>query len=194
MKNQLINLNLIYKMIIAVLLIALCITFYFGFMKEEEQPVLEEVQPVETVVSNPIAEVPTSELVTLDYCDDRLFYAYIEDGFLYYYNAAGYGQFVANSTPMAKYEDLSNITRMKVYNLGTGVNPVPFLITEEGKVYKIDHYIDKDMDTNIQVNLCEALVDYEVADILSHTGETYSRYELLLKDGTTQTVEIDYGY
>ena len=36
-----------------------------------------------------------------------------------------------------KYEGLSNVIKVKVFNIGTGINKVPFLITEDGKVYEV---------------------------------------------------------
>ena len=171
MKNQSAKANLTTKIciiVIVLLAIALIITFYFGF------------------INSPTEKMQTSELVTLYYePDNTLFYAYIEDGFLYYYNDIDRA-FVSSSN-VQKYEGLGSITRMETYNLGTGVNPVPFLITEEGRVYYIDYFTDD----GIRVELYEGLADYEVADILSHSGEMSSVFELLLKDGTTQTVECE---
>ncbi len=172
--------NKVYVVIIGILLLALSVVFYLGFIKAPKQP------PVEVVENETTAVVPTSELVTLFYeIDNRLFYAYIEDGDLYYIN--GHNVSFAISSNVQKYEGLSNITRMETYNQGTGVNPVPFLITEEGQVYFVDYYVGN----GIEVKRYEGLADYAVEDILSHSGEMSSVFELLLKDGTTQTVECE---
>lgn len=170
----------IYVAIISILLIALVLVSYLGFIKDTGQ------QPTEVPINETPAVVPTSELVTMFYeVDNRLFYAYIEDGNLYYINDNNVP--FATSSNVEKYADLSNITRMETYNLGTGVNPVPFLITEGGQVYYIDYYADD----GIAVKLYDGLAGYEVKDILSHSGEMSSVFELLLKDGTTQTVECE---
>ncbi len=166
--------------IIGILFIALVTVCYLGFIKDEKK------QPQEIVANEAAASIPTSELVTLFYeIDNRVFYAYIEEGDLYYFN--GHNVSFATSSNVEKYADLSNITRMETYNLGTGVNPVPFLITEGGQVYYIDYYVDD----GIAVELYDGLAGYEVEDILSCSGEMSSVFELLLKDGTTQTVECD---
>lgn len=181
MKNQSVKVSLGTKVcivIISVLLIELIVVFYLGFIKDANQ------QPREAVLNDASEIVPTSELVTLFYeVDNTFFYAYIEDGYLYYFNDDDVT--FATSSNVQKYQELSNITRMETYNLGTGVNPVPFLITEEGKVYYIDCYVDD----GIKVELYEGLAGYAVEDIISHSGEMSSVFEILLKDGTTQTVE-----
>lgn len=150
-----------------------------------------------------IKTIPTSDLITLYYDVNNeganVFYAYIEDGYLYYFNddvradgvAEGAFDFtsvfrsnMAEYDGIKKYSELSNIKKMKTYNIGTGVNPVIFLITENGEVYTITIY----SDNGIKAEIYEVLKDYKVEDILSHTGEMYSVFELLLKDGSTKTV------
>ena len=150
--------------------------------------------------------IPTSDLVTLYYDVNNegadVFYAYIEDGYLYYFNenvradgvAEGAFDFtsvfrsnMAEYDGIKKYEGLSNIKKMKIYNTGTGVNPVVFLITESGEVYSISIYTESELNAKIY----EGLKDYKVEDILSHTGEMYSVFEVLLKDGSTKTVTVN---
>ncbi len=145
--------------------------------------------------------IPTTDLVTLYYeateARSNVFYAYINNGSLYYFTEAKQANgtkegafdfistFIASSTTK-KYEGLSNVKRMKTYNVGTGIDVVPFLITEDGKVYTVNIYGEND----IEVKLYEGLKDYKVEDILSHTGEEYSEFKLLLKDGSTKTVRV----
>ena len=168
--------------------IELCTSLYMEETKTEEN-----IQP----------NVPTSDLVTL-YCVStkdysHVFYAYIENGYLYYFNSHvdvgptdettyNYTSFF-NNGQTEKYTELNNIRRIKTFNIGTSVNPTPFLITTDGKVYQILH---KTTDS-IKVELYEALKDYEVEDILSQNGEMKNVFELLLKDGTTITVTEDLG-
>lgn len=193
--------NLIYILIIIILIIALAVVYYLGFDKEAESN-----QEGENNIENNIATiVPTSDLVTLYYEANNeranIFYAYIENGYLYYFNdyaeANGisegafdyFSSFITSSTNnenMVKYEGLNNIKRMKTYNVGTGVNPIPFLITEDGKVYTVNF---QSMD-DIKVEKYEGLSNYKIEDILIYSGEKYSSFEILLKDGTTKTISM----
>lgn len=138
--------------------------------------------------------IPTTDLVSLYYearqNGANVFYGYINNGALYYFteshegNNSGYISTFMPSSEMKKYAGLNNIKRIKTYNIGTGVKVVPLLITEDGKVYSVTFYGEKD----IKVELYEPLKNYKVEDILSHEGEEYSEFKLLLKDGTTKTV------
>ena len=126
----------------------------------------------------------------------ELIYVFIENGELYYYNkwtdqTEGDGSTFlwcfGNKEEMTKYSDLNNIKRIKRFNLGTSVNPVLFLITEDGKVYK--NYSGGG-DFKINFTLYSELAEYDVEDILEHDGETHDIWKLLLKDGTTKEVTI----
>lgn len=188
--------------IIIVLVFALGIVYYLGFVKDTTviENEIENNNEMDTV-----DVISTSDLVTLYYDANNeqanIFYAYIEDGYLYYFNdyATGNGvsegtfdftssliTYSTNNNGMQKCTSLNNIKKMKTYNLGTGINPVQFLITENGEVYTINYCTSDD----IEPTKYEALKNYEVEDILSYTGEMYSVFEILLKDGTTKTVTI----
>ena len=103
--------------------------------------------------------------------------AYVEDGYFYY---------SINGENAKKYEGLSNVTKVKVFNIGTGINKVPFLITEDGKVYEVK----KDLNGNIKAVIYKPLKNYKVEDILEKTGETKSIFKVLLKDKTIKEIEV----
>ena len=103
--------------------------------------------------------------------------AYVKDGYFYY---------SINGEDAKRYEELSNVTKVRVFNIGTGINKVPFLITEDGKVYEVK----KDLNGNIKAVMYKPLKNYKVEDILDKTGETKSIFKLLLKDKTTKEVEV----
>ena len=140
--------------------------------------------------------VKTSDLVTLYYninnANSMGLYAFIEDGELYYYKVfsedTAEKMFFGSKQEMKKYPNLNNIKRLKRYNLGTGINPVPFLITEDGKVYQINFYSNTKEEINVEPY--DEFKDYKVEDILSHEGEMYDIWEILLKDGTTKTITV----
>ena len=103
--------------------------------------------------------------------------AYAENGY-FYYSISG--------ETAKRYEGLSNVAKVKVFNIGTGINNVPFLITEDGTVYEVK----KDSNENIKAVMYKPLKNYKVEDILDKTGETKSIFKLLLKDKTTKEVEV----
>ena len=103
--------------------------------------------------------------------------AYVKDGYFYY---------SINGEDAKRYEELSNVTKVRVFNIGTGINKVPFLITEDGKAYEVK----KDLSGNIKAVIYKPLKNYKVEDILDKTGETKSIFKLLLKDKTTKEVEV----
>lgn len=202
--------------IIMLLIVALMILYYFGFIKrtEKEQDLLNENNKetmVATNVKNQTKEdeeknvteikskdIPTSDLTTLrfysTYDGISIFYAYIDDGYMYYYkeeniqNTNNGDEFhpVYGIGMMTKYTTINNIARIKKYNFGTGINQVPLLITEDGKVYEV--LLD---EGDLKTQLYEGLKEYKVEDILSHDGEMYDVFEILLKDGTTKTVTVN---
>lgn len=102
---------------------------------------------------------------------------YVKDGYFYY---------SINGENAKKYEGLSNVTKVKVFNIGTGINKVPFLITEDGKVYEVK----KDLNGNIKAVIYKPLKNYKVEDILDKTGETKSIFKVLLKDKTIKEIEV----
>ena len=100
--------------------------------------------------------------------------AVIKDGYLYYSKNE-------NEEPK-KIEGVSNIKYLYVYNIGTGVNKVPFVLTEDGVVYRL----------NSQEKLVkyDELSTYQIDKIINHEGEVYDVWTILLKDGTTKKVEV----
>ena len=156
-----------------------------------------------------IKTIHTSDLTTLNYYINdetaNIFYAYIEDGYLYYFNenadvnkiSEGTFQFMSGiikypgDKRVKKYEGLNNIKKMTTYNIGTGINPVVFLITETGEVYSMNIYSNFSSSNGVNIETYEGLKDYKIEDILSHDGEMYSVFEVLLKDGSTETVTVN---
>lgn len=127
----------------------------------EEIPNTEEIDVINQV--NNYGEPISPESIT-----------YLKDGYLY---------FAENGdTKAQQIEGVSNIKSLKVYNIGAGINRVPFVVTENGKVYRL----------NSKKELVEykELSEYEVDEIIDHTGEEYDVFTLLLKDGTIKKVEI----
>ena len=210
--------------IILILLTALGLVYYFGFVKtDNETPTIEanvqdfsssknnqnisSTQSEETDVTpnvNVVKTIPTTDLVTLYYeatdAGANIFYAYLNNGVLNYFidskvsnetsdSAFGFvSSYItssSNTNNMKQYSQLNNINRIKTYNIGTSINPTPFLITEDGQVYTVSIN-----DSNIQVNLYDSLKNYKVEDILNVTGEMSISFELLLKDGSKETVNI----
>lgn len=140
------------------------------------------------------SEVSASDLVTM-VCDgygDTIFYAYIEDGSMYYYrkDKCGIITWSDGNESMEKYEGIKNIKRVKTFNCGSGVDPTPCLITEDGEVYWLNNtYIGYGEDMSL--DKFSLLEDYLVEDILSFEGEWQYRLEVLLKDGRIINIESE---
>ncbi len=136
--------------------------------------------------------IPTSDLFVLKCGIDDLFYAYIEDGFLYYYQTDE--SFIYTESDkvrkMVKLEGLDNIKRMKLFNRGSGVDLYPCLITEAGEVYWVNNTYMFDRE-KVCVERFEFLKDYQVEDILSYSGEWRHKVEVLLKDGSIIYLESE---
>ncbi|MGN1271392.1 MAG: hypothetical protein ACI4UX_05470 [Clostridia bacterium] len=205
--------TIIYIFIIILLIIALGIIYYLGFIKNKEEiaklqneeiELKEKIQKLEK--ANSIdkedninqGQIPTSDLVTLNYEATnkgiRLFYGYIEDGYLYYYidekgemlevdDIVDFDATFCKGPEMLKYEEVNNIKRIKEFSGGPSITRTVFLITEDGKVYKANIY-----DEQFQVIICEELKEYKVEDILRYNTEKEWFYKILLKDGTTKIV------
>lgn len=75
---------------------------------------------------------------------------------------------------------------IKIFNVGTGVNQVFFIITDDGKAFETQ-------TDNLDFNLNIALKNYKVENVLNKTGEMANVFEVLLKDGTKKTVIEDLG-
>lgn len=153
---------------------------------------------------NTISEsaIPMNELCALTYMATNesinLFYGYIQDGKLFY---SFDNQWANNNSDTAfkymstenikQYDKLTNIKRIKIFNLGTGVNRVPLLITQDGKVYQVSIY-----DDELKISLFEELKDYDIDNIFEVSEPDMSnenwvtRCKVLLNDGTSKTIEI----
>lgn len=174
--------------------IELCTSLY------KNEQVTEEKENTKNII-----EVPTTDLVAI-YCDANnekaeLFFSYIKDGKVYYFHESDYegkttGQYYKFSInlmgqyqyeeKMKQCEGIDNAKRIKMYNSGTGIKPVIYVITEDGKVYTGSFF-----EHDFALHLDNRLKEYEVEDILSKTGEMKDEFKLLLKDGTTKTVTVE---
>lgn len=207
-KSGKIGLGTVILIFIVIILVGISVTEYYYIQKQEEIKQEEIKQENDNNIKNNessvIETIPTSDLVTLYYEANNeranVFYAYIEDGYLYYFNdyvqgddiSEGAFDFISsfitssnNKNNIKKYTKLNNIKRIKTYNAGTGVDIVSMLITENGDVYTIDFYSIE----GIKVEKYEELKDYKVEDILSFSGEMHSEIKLLLKDGTIKEIK-----
>lgn len=168
----------------------------------------KEVEPEKTEEkedTKKTSEVPTTDLVAV-YCDANnekaeLFFSYVKDGKVYFFHESDYegkttGQYYKFSInlmgqyqyeeKMKQCEGIDNAKRIKMYNSGTGIKPVIYVITEDGKVYTGSFF-----EHDFALHLDNRLKEYEVEDILSKTGEMKDKFKLLLKDGTTKTVTVE---
>ena len=143
-------------------------------------------------------DVLTKELVSLHCYTSRdlmqVFYAYIQDGDLYYYyDETAY--FIADCYvgQMRKYSGLNNIKRMITLNKGSGVDPVPCLITEDGEVYWFQYSYSEsgEGDEGIILGRDLLLEEYQVEDILYYSGDWQEKVEVLLKDGSIIYLESE---
>ena len=223
--------------IILVLVVALGVVYYLGFVKNDNANNMiangevvqknnnvevnvedrnEELAVKNNIVSNEQvteekeetkkeSEIPTTDLVAV-YCDANneraeLFFSYVKDGKVYYFHENDYegkttGQYYKFSInlmgqyqyeeKMKQCEGIDNAKRIKMYNSGTGIKPVIYVITEDGKVYTGSFF-----EHDFALHLDNRLKEYEVEDILSKTGEMKDEFKLLLKDGTTKTVTVE---
>lgn len=139
-------------------------------------------------------EIPTSDRIHLQYGHDGedgesiIFWAFIEDGEFYYYRGINEG-FIGYSNNMTENERLKKMTllnqirRMKTFNLGSGVDPVPYLITESGEVYSL-YDTWPSYDEQMKLVKFDMLEGYQVEDILEFDSEWSYNLKVLLKDGT----------
>lgn len=143
-------------------------------------------------------DVLTKELVSLHCYTSRdlmqVFYAYIQDGDLYYYYDET-AQFIADCYvgQMRKYSGLNNIKRMITLNNGSGVDPVPCLITEDGEVYWFQYSYSESGEGDEGIILGRELLleEYQVEDILYYSGDWQVKVEVLLKDGSIIYLESE---
>lgn len=143
-------------------------------------------------------DVLTKELVSLHCYTSgdlmQVFYAYIQDGDLYYYYDET-AQFIADCYvgQMRKYSGLNNIKRMITLNRGSGVDPVPCLITEDGEVYWFQYSYSESGEGDEGIILGRELLleEYQVEDILYYSGDWQVKVEVLLKDGSIIYLESE---
>lgn len=202
MKNNSARIMTTVLIFIIIVLIAILITGYYYLNNKNKNEYNHNEKSDEADTLN---TVPTSDLVSLYYEANNekanIFYAYIEDGYLYYFNdyvqedgeIDGAFNFISsfttssnNKNKMKKYTKLNNIRRIKTYNVGTSVDILPILITESGEIYTIDFYNIE----GIKIEKYDELKNYKIDDILSCTGEMNTEFKLLLKDGTIRNVTI----
>lgn len=98
----------------------------------------------------------------------------IKDGYLYYSKS--------ENTELKKIEGISEIKSIYVCNVGTAINKVPFIISNDGTVYRLN--------SEEQIVEYEELSNYKVSEIIDHNGETSDIFTLLLIDGTKKIVEV----
>lgn len=136
-------------------------------------------------------EIPTTDRIHLQYAhyeekgESAIFWAFIEDGEFYYYRGIneGFHPYTGNYEKTKKMTLINQIRRLKTFNLGSGVDPVPYLITESGEVYSL---YDTWPSYNEQMKLVkfDMLEGYQVEDILEFDSEWSYNLKVLLKDGT----------
>ena len=126
--------------------------------------------------------------IAMFYGDENL-YAYLRDGYLYYYR----GQNEKDNSNVKKYTELSNVEKIKTYNFGTSVNPAIYLITSEGKVYYTYATKNGGANENLEFVVFEPMKNLKVDDILSKEGENIETFKVLLKNGNTETIKNDLG-
>ena len=143
--------------------IELCTALYIEIDNENSNVIENEDEKVDIVQSKSYGEPLPLEGV-----------AKLKEGYLYYsYN---------NSDEPEKIEGVSNIKSLDIFNIGTGINKVPFVVTNDGVVYRLN--------SAKQLVVYEELENYKVDKIVSHEGEMYDIFTLLLLDGTTKVVEV----
>ncbi len=173
---------------------------------ETNQNVSNSQEEETTIAPDNVAEIPTEDLFTLNFeateTGMHIFYAYLNNGILNYYIdskvsngvkegafdfISSYATLSTNTDNIKQYSQLKNIKRIKTYNIGTSVNPESLLITEDGQVY----LLNITSDNNMHINLYEPFKNYKVEDILSATGEMATTFELLLQNGSKESVTVD---
>ena len=102
--------------------------------------------------------------------------AELRDGYLYYSRSI--------NEELRKIEGVSNIKLLYMFNIGTGINKTPFVVTNDGTVYRLTG--------NEKLVKYEGLSNYKVDKIISYEGEMSAKFTLLLLDGTTKIVELNH--
>ena len=203
--------------ILIIMVLGLCAYIaYDKFVLEKDTKTTNEVTKTQTkdetkndtttIDNNAKDEVPiTDKSAFIVYTSSEIgsyIYCYLEDGNLYYYGEHetsnnGYIQVTGasysndNYIKPKKYEGLTNIKRIKIFNEGTSVSPLLFLITDDGKVYWKDG-LSKFND--IKFNQANDLKDYQIDDLLEYkSGDSpQGYYKFKLKDGTIKEITVNY--
>lgn len=100
--------------------------------------------------------------------------AVLKNGYLYYSKN--------ENEEFKKINGTSNIKELYIFNIGSGINKVPFVVTEDGTIYRLN--------SEERLVKYEELSNYKVKKIIKHEGELYDIFTLLLNDGSTKIVEI----
>ena len=91
-----------------------------------------------------------------------------------------------SDTIQPQFAGTSNIKSLYIYNIGTGINKVPFVVTSDGTVYRLN--------SEEKLVKYEELSKYKVNKIIKHEGEISDTFTLSLIDGSTKLVEIQYEF
>lgn len=181
--------------IIILLIVALGVVYYLGYVKNNEK--INELEnktislekaknQLENQVSNLQTKNTKEEDKVLDkdlYAQGSEYFVFIENGTAYYKHSRKIID--SEAKDFVETKDLAkNVKRVKIFNLGTDISDTVFLILEDGTV--------KTFSYNNDLQEFKLLKDYKVEDILSAEGEYYPgnsvTYRILLKDGTTKEV------
>ena len=171
--------------IILILMITLGVVYYLGFVREHEEVNLNlNAENANLEVENKVDDIESNinNAVKVDIVQRKSYgeplpldgVAKLKDGYLYYsYN---------NSQEPEKINGVSNIKSLDIFNIGTGINRVPFVVTQDGVVYRLN--------SAKQLVVYEELSKYKVDKIISHEGEVNDKFTLLLLDGTKKIVAV----
>ena len=119
--------------------------------------------------------------------------AFLSDGNLYYQfkhaeasdnNQSAFKYYLSSKADsirddIIKYNDLKNISKIRIRNAGTGVQPILFAITDDGKLYSSNLLIPKTTTLNISLYTDK----YEIEDVLEWSEDGILK--VLLKNGDT---------
>jgi len=200
----------ISMVIILILIFALGVTYYFGFVADKKESVGDEkvINTTENVVSNVAKEnetkkeefvqtevIPIEDKTMFKFFGNELFVGVLDNGKLFYryeedidksYESGSFSQ------GLKEYKGLDNIKRIKFgeFTSDAVIYPNIILITNDGTVYT-----SRTPGSGIKFEKYNSLKKYKVEDVISVNtgmGEEYNeKWELKLMDGSTKTVEVD---
>lgn len=145
------------------------------------------------VASN--SNIKVNEKVALynhyDDVDNYLFYGYIDDGNLYYIINKGQGQFNNNSiNNFTKFDKITNIKKIELYNSGTSVDEELMLLTEDGKIYQIHMESCFQSGEVDNLELLEIAKNYDVKDFKFEDDNKSFNLVLTLNGDSEKTLEL----